>query len=444
MVTDRSATSTLLSRDAARPSTATVLVANPAAPYSRGLRVARSLSAAGHVTTIVALGEPGLPSVERDGGVEVRRFGPIGPWARFAPGHGSSGPTFPGVGDRLEALADLGLKGLGWPAQARGWWSALRADAPLSDLYHACGILAIPIALELADRSRRAGLLGRVIYDVTDLTLESNTVQRAPGFLVGRWQRRERAWAARADAVVTVNDPIADHLVDSLRLRRRPTVLLNCPAYRPPTVPRPDLIRAATGIPADRRIVLFLGRLGPQRGLDEAAEAVLRLPDAALVILGFGAWATRLRQRDQEARFVGRHWTLPAVHPDLLLDWTASADASIVAVPGNSLNQRLSTPNKFWESLAAGTPIVVGRDLEVMRGIVEGSDIGAVADPADPGDLARALGRLVDAPEAARTAMRDRAIGLAERRYNWEMAVPAYLDLVARLAPRSRSSDAVG
>src|SRR6185437_16919657 len=103
-----------------------------------------------------------------------------------------------------------------------------------------------------------------------------------------------------------------------------PTVLLNCPPYRPPTVLRPDLIRAATGIPADRRIVLFLGRLGPQRGLDEAAEAVLRLPDAALVILGFGAWATRLRQRDQEARFVGRHWTLPAVHPDLLLDWTAS------------------------------------------------------------------------------------------------------------------------
>lgn len=139
---------------------------------------------------------------------------------------------------------------------------------------------------------------------------------------------------------------------------------------------------------------------------------------------------------------MGRHWTLPAVHPDLLLDWTASADASIVAVPGNSLNQRLSTPNKFWESLAAGTPIVVGRDLEVMRGIVEGSDIGAVADPADPRDLARALGRLVDAPEAARTAMRDRAIGLAERRYNWEMAVPAYLDLVARLAPRSRGSDA--
>jgi len=113
--------------------------------------------------------------------------------------------------------------------------------------------------------------------------------------------------------------------------------------------------------------------------------------------------------------------------------WTASADASILAVPANSLNQRLSTPNKFWESLAAGTPMVVGRDLEVMRRIVEEEGIGATADPLDPADLARALRELLDASPADRAARRARALAAARDRYNWETAVEPYLAVVDRL-----------
>ena len=98
--------------------------------------------------------------------------------------------------------------------------------------------------------------------------------------------------------------------------------------------------------------------------------------------LGFGPWFEKLRARDTDPRFVGRHVTLPAVHPDEVRDWAAGADAMIVAVPGDSLNQRLSTPNKFWEGLTAGVPLVVGRDLAVMRRIVEEHDLGAVGRPA--------------------------------------------------------------
>ena len=58
------------------------------------------------------------------------------------------------------------------------------------------------------------------------------------------------------------------------------------PRWDPPAV-RPDLIREAAGLPPERAIVLFLGRLGRERGLEEAADAVIRLRDAALVMLGF-------------------------------------------------------------------------------------------------------------------------------------------------------------
>jgi glycosyltransferase involved in cell wall biosynthesis len=409
-----------------------LLVANPAAPYSRGLRVARSLAAAGWSVEIAATTGDGQPTQEVDGAVVIHRYRPRGPWARFATGS----PPRPRGGplERIAALLDALLKAAAWPIHVRGWWSALDRELPPADLYHAFGILTIPVALRLARRARRSGRAGRVVYDVIDVILDSNNVARLPRPLVALYKARERSWVRRADAIVTVNAPIADHLERIWPLRARPTVLLNCqPRWHPPAE-RPDLIRAATGVPPERRIVLFLGRLGRERGLDEAAEAILALHDAALVLLGFGPWADRLRERDRDPRFAGRHFTLPPVHPDDVPAWTASADASLIAVPANSLNQRLSTPNKFWESLTAGTPMVVGRDLAVMRSMVEAEGIGVAADPADPADLAAGLRRILEASGAERLAMRGRALAAAER-YTWEAAVVAYLELVATLVP---------
>ena len=430
---------------AGRRSRAVLLVADPAAPYSRGLRVARSLADAGYEVEIAAVAAPGLPREERDGEVVLRRYEPTGRWSRWSMGRAAStGRTGrPGVSGsalgrlrRLRRLPGLLVKVAFWPIHARAWWATLRRELPPADLYHAFGILAIPVALDLGADARRRGRRGLVVYDVIDVILESNNYDRVPRPVLAAYRRREAAWVRRADAVVTVNDPIAAHLAATWPVRDRPTVLLNCqPRWTPPH-PRSDLIRAASGIPPERRIVLFLGRLGRERGLDEAAAAVLELEDAALVLLGFGPWAAELAERDRDPRFAGRHFTLPPVHPDEVPAWTASADVSIVAVPANSLNQRLSTPNKFWESLSAGTPVVVGRDLEVMRAIVEADRLGAIGDAADASDLARALRDVIDQPHGAYEAMRSRCLAVTAERYNWEVAVRPYLELVERLGAR--------
>ncbi len=408
---------------------AVLLVANAAAPYSRAWRVGRSLAAAGWQVEIAAVAEGDHPREERDGELLIRRYAPRGPFAFVATARTAKRG---GVIGRLRSYGIAAVKLVAWPAHVRGWWAALRAELPPADLYHAFGILTIGVAEDLAARSRAAGRRAVVVYDVIDVILESNNIERVPGPVLAWYRRKERGWVRRADAVITVNDPIADHLAATWQLVVRPTVLLNCqPRWTVPE-PRPNLIRAATGIPAERQIVVFLGRLGRERGLEEAAEAVLTLPDAALVLIGFGPWEERLRAKDADLRYAGRHFTLPPVHPDAVPAWTASADASIIAVPANSLNQRLSTPNKFWESLTAGTPVVVGRDLEVMREIVERDGVGAIADPADPADLARALGPLLGSAEAAASA-RQRCIAITRDRYCWETAVVPYLDLVVAL-----------
>jgi len=179
---------------------------------------------------------------------------------------------------------------------------------------------------------------------------------------------------------------------------------------------------------------------GCKEMLRRIVNPVMRIPDAAFVALGFGPWYERLRARDADPRFAGRHVTLPAVPPDDVREWVAGADAVVIAVPGDSLNQRLSTPNKFWEGLTAGVPLVVGKDLPVMRRIVEEHDLGAIADPRDPDDLAAALAAVLDAPPDARAARRARALALARDRYRWDIEARDYLALVARLAPHAGAS----
>lgn len=429
---------------------AVVIAANPVAPYSRALRVARTLAASGFEVEIAAQTAPGLPADERDGDIPLRRWTGSGPWVeRLAPETGR-----PGIGRRLlmkayrmlarhngwagrhppPTLRQMRVK-LWWPALDRPWWHTLEHEIEAADLYHACGYRALPIALRLADASRVQGRAGQVVYDVVDIALESNTFLGRHRFWRWLYQRRERGWARRADAVVTVNEALAGDLQGRLRLRERPGVLLNTPPRWDPPEPRPNLIREATGLPGSTRIVVYLGRISVHRGLEVAAEAVAAVENAALVLIGFGELGDRERARAESPQYSGRHFTLPAVHPDEVPAWAASADVSLIASPPITINQRLSTPNKFWESLAGGTPVVVGQGTIVMRELVERESIGAVGNPGDPADLARALRSILDAPPDERAARRARCIAAAHDRYNWETAVTDYLALVTRLVP---------
>jgi glycosyltransferase involved in cell wall biosynthesis len=430
---------------------AVLLVANAAAPYSRGLRVARSLAEAGYAVEIAAVDDGAHAIEQSDAGVLVHRYPPRGPWVKRATppagpakglrrwiirGHRAAGKVIPPLRRFPAPTSDALSKIFYWPVHVRAWWAALEAELPPADLYHAFGILTIDVANRLAADAKKRGREGKVVYDVIDVILDSNNYGDVPGPILRLYKWRERRWLKRADAVVTVNQPIADHLDRIWPVREPVGVLLNCqPRWTPPE-PRPDHIRAATGIPPERKIVLWLGRLGRERGLEQAADAVLQLDDAALVMLGFGPWADQLRAQDQSPKYKGRHFTLPPVHPDEVPAWTSSADVSVIAVPANSLNQRLSTPNKFWESLTAGTPIVLGRDLEVMRAMLEAHDLGRVADPASPDDLARALREVLEQGDDALGSMRARCLVITRDEWNWETAVQPYLALVAGLRKR--------
>ena len=417
---------------------AVILVGNTAAPYSRSLRFARTLVGAGYDVEIAAVAGPGLPEREHGEGWTLRRYAASGPWARMSPptGPGASGVAGrPSIRRRIVGLAAAIRRWIFWPHTVRGWWATLDRALEPADLYHACGSLTVSAALWARDRTP-VGPSGRravVIYDAIDDVFESNNVLDMPAVL-RRWhRRRETRWARSADALLTVNEPLAERL--GARWGRRPVAIPNYPDVPSDAAPtlRADPIRAATGLPATTRTVLFQGRLGPRLGLDDAAEAVLQVPATALVLLGFGRWFERERARDADPRFAGRHFTLEARHPDELLAWTAAADVAIVPLPPVSINQRLSAPNKFWEALVAGTPVVVPAGLTYMADIVATGDLGVVARGATAEALADGITEALARSEAD-PGWRERIRATAASRYSWAAVAATYRALVAELA----------
>jgi glycosyltransferase involved in cell wall biosynthesis len=424
---------------------AVVLVGNPAAPYSRGLRIARVLADVGYEVEIAAVAAEGLADREADGPITIRRYAPSGRYRTMAATYRDPAATAEAGGARRRPLilrapraaAAAIRRWLFWPHTVRGWWATLARELEPADLYHACGSLTIAAALAARDRrpSGPGGGPARVVYDAIDDVIGSNNMVGVPAPLRAFFGRRERGWARAADARTTVNDALADRLGRQWRTQP-PAVLPNYPdAPRFEAGATCDLIRERLALPSTTRIVLFQGRLGPYLGIDEAAEAVLLVPDAALVLIGFGRWAEKCAARDADPRFAGRHFTLPPVHPDELAAWTASAEVSVIPLAPVSANQRLSTPNKFWESFIVGTPIVLAPRLPEMERTVREHDLGVVAASLRPTDLATAIAALLDRPVELRAAERARIAAIARERFSWPTAAARYRSLVRDLQP---------
>ena len=76
--------------------------------------------------------------------------------------------------------------------------------------------------------------------------------------------------------------------------------------------------------------MLYQGGLLVDRGIEQSMDAILDVPGAVLVLMGFGNQETRFRQMAATPMYAGKVHVLDAVPPNELLWWSASADVMVM------------------------------------------------------------------------------------------------------------------
>jgi glycosyltransferase involved in cell wall biosynthesis len=261
-------------------------------------------------------------------------------------------------------------------------------------IYFVRGIVrAVPDAIHAHDAAMLLpGLMGarltraRLIYDSHELAASVPYRERAWAWFV---RTIERLVVPRCTAVITVSDGIADRLRERYGIAQRPVVVRNVSALERAGT---GSLRRALGIGPDVPLVLHQGAPAPDRGCETLVEAVARLDGVHLAFLGdpepgFGDRLAELAETLDVARRVAM---LPSVPLPELLAHTAEADVGVTLLQDMCENHRLALPNKLFEYIAAGVPVVASALPEIER-LVETYGIGWCARPDDPDAVAAAL-----------------------------------------------------
>ena len=233
------------------------------------------------------------------------------------------------------------------------------------------------LANYLARRGRK------LVYDSHEFYTEVPELTARPA--VRRiWLAIEQWIFPRLKTVITVNQSIADaykerygsdvHVVRNIPMKRR--------LAEPPS-------RRSLGLPVDMTVLILQGAgINRDRGVEELIEAMVHLPECYLVIIGsgdvwwrLGGWAIDKGVEDR-VRLIER---LPY---ERMMDYTRNADLGLTLDKDTNLNYRFSLPNKLFDYLNAGIP-VLATDLPEVAGIVRKYDAGIVIPTADPATIAR-------------------------------------------------------
>lgn len=212
----------------------------------------------------------------------------------------------------------------------------------------------------------------KLIYDTHELESETNG---SKGIRKNIAKLVERILIKKVDHVFVVSENIADWYKNTYNIQR-PTVVLNAPKLSFPT--KTNVFRDTLDIRSDQIIVLYQGGLSKGRGVGFLLSAFKQRHDDKVVILfmGYGELEDDIIKASKQSSRIYFH---PAVSPDIVLDFTVSADVGISFIENTCLSYYYCMPNKLFEYAMASLPVIVS-NMKEMREMVENYNMGLVVD----------------------------------------------------------------
>lgn len=241
---------------------------------------------------------------------------------------------------------------------------------------HSLGVLPIALISKLMFKSK-------LIYDAHELETETNGLKgirkRISKFL-------EKKIMKYVDMTLVVSESIADWYANEYKIDR-PTVILNVPNRR--ELKLNNYFREQLGIREDQIILLYQGGLIEGRGINLILDALKTRKEDSLVgvFMGYGDLEPNIKA--DSTKFDNIYF-FPAVSPQVVLEYTSSADLGISLIENTCLSYYYCMPNKLFEYAMAGLPVLVS-NMKDMSELVKKNNMGIVVNDISTIDINRLL-----------------------------------------------------
>lgn len=227
----------------------------------------------------------------------------------------------------------------------------------------------------------------KVIYDSHEYFTEAEG-------LTGRerikaiWTRIEKRCVPHVDLFITVNESIAS--IYREKYNREVCVQRNMPVLVEDDSGNEDLFDVKT-------VVLQGAYIDPDRGGMELVEAFQYLEGIQLLIVGAGRDLENMKRRIVELHLEEKVKVLPRMSYSELKKLTQRVHLGVSLDKPLHLNYTLSLPNKLFDYIHAGVPVLVSNLIEPAR-IVNEFQVGEIVEDVTPKSIAKGIEKILNSP----------------------------------------------
>lgn len=213
----------------------------------------------------------------------------------------------------------------------------------------------------------------KLVYDTHELETETISCKGVKRIL---YKSTEKIFIGFSDAICVVNKSIAKWYAETYKIPA-PFVVKNVPHRLNYDGQKSSILKDTFKIPISDIVFLYQGLLSDGRGLRITLEAFKERTNKHVIFMGYGELADLIQS--YALKYPNIHYKT-AVAPELIPQITPSADVGLSLIENKCLSYYFSLPNKVYEYLNSGVPVIASAFPE-MSSFIDDNSAGWAIEP---------------------------------------------------------------
>jgi len=248
------------------------------------------------------------------------------------------------------------------------------------DILFACDLYS----LKASAQARKIGKAKKLFYDARELYTELPTVAGNPIKKLF-WKRWERRGLTQTDVVIVTAPDDAGAIKQVHGFLPESILIRNLPKREGFNLN--NYLRDYFAIPGNKKIMVYVGGLQLDRGLEKVIESMRVLKtEAVFIMVGEGELEETLQKKTKQLDLDNDIFFHPPIESARVIEILSSADIGISLIEQSSKSYQLALPSKIFEYMLAGLP-VISSPLKQVKDLFDKRDNIFYADPDNETEL---------------------------------------------------------